>query len=66
MSDSVKTTEEVVWISVPVDPVTAARLQALSDMCHASPVTIAGSLLHDVLAEDDAHHEPAQRAFSVN
>ncbi len=35
-------------------------------MCHAPPVTVAASLLHDVLAEDDAHHEPAQRAFSVN
>lgn len=46
--------EDVVW--VPVSGETVARLRTLSDICHADPVTVAASLLHDVLKEDaDAH-----------
>ena len=57
---------EVVWVSVPLDAATAARLQGLADMCHAEPTSVAASLLHDVLAEDEAHHEPPDRAVSFN
>lgn len=47
----------VLWVRVPLDKETAARLQCLSDICHADPVSVAASLLHDILKEDDdAHH----------
>lgn len=50
---------DVVWISLPLDAETAARLQDLSDMCHADRVVVAASLLHDVLKDDcDAHADP--------
>ena len=58
---------EVVWVSVPLDAATAARLQGLADMCHAEPTSVAASLLHDVLKEDDeAHSEPSERTVSFN
>ncbi|MHB8272011.1 hypothetical protein [Bradyrhizobium sp.] len=47
----------VVWVRVPLDEETAARLRNLSDICHADPVSVAASLLHDILKDDaDAHH----------
>lgn len=52
----------VVWFSVPLDGDTIDRLMNLSDICHADPVAVAASLLHDILADDaDAHAliEPA-------
>jgi hypothetical protein len=52
-------------VQVPLDAATAERLNNLADMCHTAPTSVAASLLHDVLAEDDAHHEPAER-ISVN
>ncbi len=53
-----KTNEQPVdWISVPLSEETAARLQDLSDHCHADPVGVAASLLHDILKDDaDAHY----------
>jgi hypothetical protein len=44
---------EVVCIPIPLSPETARRLQALSDICHADPVKVAASLLHDLLKEDE-------------
>ena len=58
--------QEVVWVQVPLDAATAARLHNLANMCHAAPTSVAASLLHDVLAEDDVHHEPAERTVLVN
>jgi hypothetical protein len=50
------------WISIPLDPRTAARLANLSDECHADPVQVAASLLHDVLADDEQANLPAAMA----
>jgi hypothetical protein len=44
--------EPVRWLRIPLDAETAARLEYLSDECHADPVRVAASLLHDVLADD--------------
>lgn len=47
----------VLWVRVPLDEETAARLRNLSDLCHADPISVAASLLHDILKEDaEAHH----------
>jgi hypothetical protein len=35
---------------------TIARLQSLSDICHADPRAVAASLLHDILKDDEAAH----------
>jgi hypothetical protein len=45
------------FISIPVDAETLRRLTSLADMCHADLRSVAASLLHDVLAEDEAAHE---------
>ena len=50
------------WISVPLDAKTAARLANLSDECHCDPVKVAASLLHDVLADDEAAEYPGATA----
>jgi predicted transcriptional regulator len=55
--------ERTVWVSIPLDPETAARLQNLSDFCHAEPVKVAASLLHDILKDDEEYNLPA--AISV-
>lgn len=47
-----------IWIKVPVDGETARRLAALSDVCHADPIKVAASLLHDVLADDEEANIP--------
>lgn len=57
--------QDTVWISIPLDPRTAARLRNLSDVCHADPVSVATSLLHDVLADDEAAHHPADAASGI-
>jgi hypothetical protein len=48
--------EGQVWISVPLSRETAARLSNLSDICHADRVSVAASLLHDVLMDDIEAH----------
>ncbi len=53
---------DVVWISLPLDAETAARLQDLSDMCHADRVVVAASILHDVLKDDHEAHGAPDRA----
>lgn len=56
MADHFKDPEGIIWISVPLDADTAAMLETLSNECHADPVKVASSLLHDVLRDDsDAH-----------
>ena len=56
MADLLKDQTAVIWISIPLDGETAARLQNLSDVCHAAPTNVAASLLRDILADDaDAH-----------
>lgn len=50
------TEDQTIIIRIPLDGETAARLRNLSNICHADPVSVAASLLHDVLKEDaDAH-----------
>ena len=59
----------VLWVRVPLDEETAARLQNLSDLCRADPVSVAASLLHDVLKDDEeSHHllEAAPASPSIN
>jgi hypothetical protein len=50
------------WINIPLDAETSARLSQLSDECHCDPVNVAASLLHDVLADDEAAHSPEATA----
>jgi hypothetical protein len=59
MENLMEDPQDTVWISIPLDPLTAARLRNLSDVCHADPIGVAASLLHDVLAEDDEAHSPS-------
>lgn len=47
---------EVVWMTIPMSARTAERLLNLSNNCHAAPDRVAASLLHDVLADDEAAH----------
>jgi len=54
MSD--KAHSNVVWLRVPLDGETAERLRALSDICHNDEITVAASLLHDILKEDEEAH----------
>jgi bacterioferritin (cytochrome b1) len=42
------------WVSL--DEETARRLQSLADICHASEDSVAASLLHDILKEDEDSH----------
>lgn len=65
MSNHIDDTE-VELVTIALDAVTAARLRNLANMCHAAPTSVAASLLHDVLKDDDEHHEPAARAVSIN
>ncbi len=59
MANLLKDPQDTVWISIPLDSATAARLQNLSDACHAAPTNVAASLLHDVLKDDEAENLPA-------
>jgi hypothetical protein len=59
MAHLIDETEEMTWISIPLDPQTAARLRNLSDACHAAPTNVAASLLHDILADDEVENLPA-------
>ena len=56
MADLLKDQNAVIWISIPLDGETAARLQSLSDVCHAAPTNVAASLLHDILKDDEETH----------
>lgn len=58
MADLLEDQNPVVWISIPLDGETAARLQNLSDVCHAAPTNIAASLLHDILKDDEEANLP--------
>lgn len=53
---SAQANNTVRYISIPVDEATLRRLLDLADMCHADIKSIAASLLHDVLADDEAAH----------
>lgn len=57
--------EELVLFSVPLNGATVERLMRLADICHADPRKIAASLLHDVLAEDEAAHESTEEVPRV-
>lgn len=59
MTSLLKDENEVIWISIPLDSETAARLMNLSDECHAEPVSVAASLLHDLLKDDEESNLPA-------
>jgi len=48
--------DDVVYFRIPLDLQTVARLMEVSDISHADPVTVASSLLHDILAEDERAH----------
>jgi len=56
MADLLKDETPVIWISIPLDGETAARLQSLSDVCHDAPTNVAASLLHDILKDDEDSH----------
>jgi len=50
--------EETVFLELAIDRETADRLLELSRFCQADPNTIAASLLHDILADDEAANIP--------
>lgn len=56
MSDHFDDPKETVWITIPLDGETVARLENLSGVCHAEMETVAASLLHDILKDDDEAH----------
>lgn len=43
---------------VPLDDTTATRLMTVADMSHAQPAEVAASIIHEVLADDEAAHLP--------
>lgn len=49
-------TEEQVWLSIPLSRRTAERLANLADVCHADHRSVAASLLHDILQDDEEAH----------
>lgn len=51
-----KAPDQLVWINIPIDAETAERLQNLSGHCGADPVSVASSLLHDILKDDEDAH----------
>ena len=58
---------EIVWVTVPLDAETAERLRHLSDICHADEKSVAASLLHDILKDDEeAHVSPAQQSHHLH
>lgn len=56
----------VQWIRVPLDAITAARLAHLAQIVEAEPISIAASLLHDILKDDESAHELSGRAVTFN
>lgn len=58
--------EGVLWIRVPLDAITAARLAHLANIVEAEPISIAASLLHDILKDDDAAHDLSGLAVTFN
>lgn len=54
------------WLRVPLDPCTVARLHNLADIVRADPVSVAASLLHDILKDDDLAHGLPERAVIFN
>lgn len=56
MADHPKDLDGVIWITVPLDGRTAARLRNFSDAIHETPTDVAASLLHDILADDAEAH----------
>lgn len=48
--------QETSYIRIPVSQETLERLMRLADMCHADPVAVAASMLHDVLKDDEEAH----------
>ena len=59
--------DDVVYFRIPLDAETVARLMEVADISHADPVSVAASLLHDILAEDeDAHIEGAADRVTFN
>jgi hypothetical protein len=59
LADRNEDDEPVVWFSIPLSGATVERLMNLSNICHAEPTKIAASLLHDILADDEASNLPA-------
>lgn len=57
--------KSVVWISVPLSLETADQLQALADICHTAPDSVAASLLRDILADDAAAHDDSHQLYSM-
>lgn len=58
--------EETVWFSIPLNGATIDRLMNLSNICHAPPVQVAASLLHDILKDDEATHNDCQAPSEPN
>jgi predicted transcriptional regulator len=54
----------VAWLSIPLSAETRERLRHLADICHADPVQVAASLLHDVLKDDEVAHDPVEASFA--
>lgn len=59
-------TDGVHWIQVPLDAITAARLAHLAQIVEAEPISVASSLLHDILKDDESAHELSGRAVTFN
>lgn len=56
----------VVWLRVPLDADTAWRLKTLADICQAGSTSVAASLLHDILLDDDLAHDEHPTFAALN
>lgn len=54
--------QNTIWIRIPLDGETVRRLQNLSNECHAEPMKVAASLLHDLLKDDEEANLPTALA----
>lgn len=48
--------ERTIWLKIPVSRETEVRLRTLSAICGVDPQSVASSLLHDILKDDEDHH----------
>lgn len=48
--------QEISYIRIPVSPETKERLLHVANMSHADPEAVAGSIVHDVLKDDEEAH----------
>jgi hypothetical protein len=58
-----RSNHDTVWINVPLDAETHRMLARLADVCHSPSIeSVAASLLHDIIRDDQEAHGDASPA----